>query len=188
MIEDARRIDAQSHSRERALKHGGENRGAESFTGNISDEKRSAAIAEWKNVEVVSADCQAREVESSNCEMGVFAEIAWEKRLLNVAGNAEKRNHDHGAQALGNDALRCLQIHVGLREVFCNDGRLLLQRKLDCSLAGREAFGRKAKTSAAPCEFHSKRAAGVGFEEQAAVGIGYGDRVIQHVAQHDVER
>src|SRR5712692_7010297 len=259
MIEDARRIDAQSHSRERALKHGGENRGAESFTGNISDEKRSAAIAEWKNVEVVSADCQAREVESSNCEMGVFAEIAWEKRLLNVAGNvdlllealafaltfdeagivenaggvagesiqdltvelgesrrspriqvkdseeitaldidhgflrigaghAEKRNHDHGAQALGNDALRRLQIHVGLREVFCNDGRLLLQRKLDCSLAGREAFGRKAKTSAAPCEFHSKRAAGVGFEEQAAVGIGYGDRVIQHVAQHDVER
>src|SRR5260370_15097986 len=89
MIEDARGIDAESHSGKRALKHGGENRGAKSFTGNIGDKKRGAAIAEWKNVEVVSADCQAREVESGNREMRVFAEIAREKRLLNVAGNVD---------------------------------------------------------------------------------------------------
>src|SRR6266436_347240 len=259
MIEDARGIDAESHSGKRALKHGGENRGAKSFTGNIGNKKRGAAIAEWKNVEVVSADCQAREVESGNREMRVFAEIAREKRLLNVAGNVdlllealafalafdeasvienvggvagesiqdltvelgegrgapriqvkdseeitaldvdhgflrigaghpEKRNHDHGAQALGNDALGRLQVHVSLREVFRNHRGLLFQRELDGGLAGRKAFGRKAKTPAAPCEFHSKRADGVGFEKQAAVGIGYGDRVIQHVAQHDVER
>src|SRR5258706_236731 len=259
MIEDARGIDAESHSGKCALKHGGENRGAKSFTGNIGDKKRGAAIAQRKNVEVVSADRQTREIESGNREMRVFAEIAWEKRLLNVssdvdlllealafalaldqarvienvggvagqsvqnlavqfgegrrspriqvkdseeitaldvdhgflrigAGHAEKRYYDHGAQALGNDALRRLQVHVGLREVFRNHRRLLLQRKLDGGLAGHKAFGRKAKTPAAPCEFHSKRAAGVGFEKQAAVGIGYGDRVIHHVAQHDVER
>src|SRR6266853_6989264 len=176
MIEDARGIDAESHSGKRALKHGGENRGAKSFTGNIGDKKRGAPIAERKNVEVVSADGQEREVESGNSEMRVFAEIAREKRLLNVAGNvdlllealafalafdeagivenagsvggqgiqnlavkcgesrrsprvqvknsqeitaldvdhgflrigtghAEKRNHDHGSQALGDDAL-----------------------------------------------------------------------------------
>src|SRR5258708_1454138 len=89
MIECARGIDAESHSGKRARKHGGENRGAKSFTGNIGDKKRGAAIAEWKNVEVVSADCQAREVESGNREMRVFAEIAREKRLLNVAGNVD---------------------------------------------------------------------------------------------------
>src|SRR5258708_19599425 len=89
VIEHARGIDAESHSGKRALKHRRENRGAKSFTGNIGDKKRGAAIAEWKNVEVVSADCQAREVESGNGEMGVFAEIAREKRLLNVAGNVD---------------------------------------------------------------------------------------------------
>src|SRR5260370_28790076 len=89
MSEDARGIDAERHSGKSDLQHGGENRGDKSFTGNIGDKKRRAPIAEWKNVEVVSADCQAREVESGNCEMGVFAEIAREKRLLNVAGNVD---------------------------------------------------------------------------------------------------
>src|SRR5713101_4900250 len=258
MIEDARGIDAESHSGKRALKHGGENRGAKSFTGNIGDKKRGAAIAEWKNVEVVSADCQAREVESGNREMRVFAEIAGEKRLLNVAGDVdlllealsfalafdeagiiedaggvggervqdlavefgeggraariqvenaeefsaldvdhgflgvcaghgEKRNHDDGAEALRDDALRGLQIHVGLREVFRDYRRVLLQRELDGGLAGCEALGRKTKSAAAPGEFYFERAAGIGFEEQATIGVGDGDGVIQHVAQHDVE-
>src|SRR5712671_7453987 len=45
MIEDARGIGAESHAGERALKHGGEKRGAESLAGYVSDEKSGAAIA-----------------------------------------------------------------------------------------------------------------------------------------------
>jgi len=56
MIDDARGIDAEGHSGERTLKHGRENRGAESLAGNVGDEKRGAAFAKRKNIEVVTAD------------------------------------------------------------------------------------------------------------------------------------
>src|SRR6266849_4027067 len=109
--------------------------------------------------------------------------------LLRVrAGHGEKRNDDDSAEALRDDALRGLQINVGLREVFGDDRRLMLQSELDGGLAGREAFGGKTKSAAAPSEFYFERAAGIGFEQQTAIGVGDGDGVIQHVAQHHVER
>jgi len=37
MIEDTRGSDAESHSGERALKHGGDNRGAKPLPGNVRD-------------------------------------------------------------------------------------------------------------------------------------------------------
>ena len=55
MVEDARGIRAQSHAGERALKHGGEKSGAKSFAGNVGNEKRSAPIAERKDVEIVAS-------------------------------------------------------------------------------------------------------------------------------------
>src|SRR5256886_14813885 len=55
MIENARGIGAKSHAGERALKHGGEKRGAESLAGNVSDEKSGAAIAKRENIEVISS-------------------------------------------------------------------------------------------------------------------------------------
>ena len=75
-----------------------------------------------------------------------------------------------------------------MREILGNDRRLLLQRELDGRLAWCQAFGRKTKSAAAPGKFHFKSAAGVGFQEQAAVGVSDRDRMIQHMAQHDVER
>src|SRR5437879_2047285 len=89
MIEDARGIDAQSHSGERALKHGGDNRGAESLTGNVRDKKRRPAIAQREDIEVISADRQAGEIESGDREMRVFSETAREKPLLDVAGDID---------------------------------------------------------------------------------------------------
>src|SRR4029077_1234655 len=89
MIEHAGGSDAEGHSGERPLQHGGENRGAESFAGNVRDEKRGAAIAERKDVEVVSSHREARKIESGNGEVRVFAEVAREKRLLNVAGDVD---------------------------------------------------------------------------------------------------
>ncbi len=70
------------------------------------------------------------------------------------AGQGVERDDHDGAKALGDDALRGLQIHFGLREIFGDDRRLLLERKLDGGLAGREAFGRKAKAAAAAREFY----------------------------------
>ena len=84
--------------------------------------------------------------------------------LSTGAGQGVKRNHDHGAQALRDDALRGLQIHVGLREVFGDDRRLLLQRELDGGLARREAFRGKTKSATAPREFYFQGAGAIGFE------------------------
>ena len=55
MIEDARGIGADSHARERALKHGGKKRGAESLAGYVSYEKSGAAIAKREDIEVISS-------------------------------------------------------------------------------------------------------------------------------------
>src|SRR5258707_7283540 len=74
------------------------------------------------------------------------------------AGHPKKRNHHHGSEALGHDALRGLQIHVGLRKVFGNDWRLLFHLELDGRLARREALGREAQSAAPPREFDVERA------------------------------
>ncbi len=50
-------------------------------------------------------------------------------RFLGVcAGHRPERNHHDGAKPLRHDALRGLQIHVGLREILGDDRRLLLDR------------------------------------------------------------
>ena len=56
VIEDACRIGAESHAGERALEHGGEKRGAESFAGNVGDQESGAVIVERENVEVIATD------------------------------------------------------------------------------------------------------------------------------------
>src|SRR5258706_539635 len=142
MIEDARGIDAQSHSGERALKHGGDNRGAESLTGNVRDKKRRPAIAQREDIEVISADCQAGEIESGDGEMRVFSETAREKPLLDVAGDID-----------------------------------FLLETLAFTLAFNEAG-----------VVQNVRSVGSqGVEKLAAIRIGHGDGVIQHVAQGFVE-
>src|SRR5260370_1335963 len=75
VIEGARGIGAERHAGECALEHGGEKRGAESFAGNISDEKRGAAIAEREDIKVVPSDRQAGKIEPGNGEVREFAEI-----------------------------------------------------------------------------------------------------------------
>src|SRR6266850_5185943 len=89
MIEEASGISAKCHPGERALKHGGEKRGAEPFAGNVGDEKRGAAFAERKNIKIISPDRQAGKIESGDGEVRVFAEVTREQRLLDVAGDID---------------------------------------------------------------------------------------------------
>ena len=83
--------------------------------------------------------------------------------LSTGAGQSVKRNHHYGAQALCDDALRGLQIHVGLCEVFGDDRGLLLQRELDGRLARCEAFGGKTESATASREFYFHGAGAVGL-------------------------
>src|SRR5713226_6584029 len=89
MIEHAGGIGAERHTRKRALKHGGEQRGAKAFAGDVRDEKRGSPLAERKDVEVISTNRQAGKIKSGDGEMRVFSEIAREKRLLDVAGDVD---------------------------------------------------------------------------------------------------
>ena len=81
-----------------------------------------------------------------------------------------------------------MQIEAGLRQVFGDHRRLLFERQLDGGLAGHEAFRRKAEAAAAARESYFQRAGGIDFEEQAAVGVGDGDGVIQHRAKNRIDR
>src|SRR5207253_6320760 len=54
VIENARWIGAERHAGKRALQHGGQNGGTESFAGNVGNDKRRAPIAYAKNVEIVA--------------------------------------------------------------------------------------------------------------------------------------
>ena len=85
------------------------------------------------------------------------------------------------------DALRCLQIHVRLREIFGDHGRLLLERELNGGLTGRKTFRRQAKSAAASRQLYLERPGRIGFQKQAAVRVSDGNSVIDHVAQYDVE-
>ena len=216
-------------------------------------------VAERKNVEIISADRKAGEVDAADGEMRIVAEIFGQQRLLNVARDADflfhalafalafdearvvenaggvggervenlaiefrersgaarieiehaekiaaldidhrligvgarhgiERNDDDGAKSLRDDALRGLQIHVGLREVFGDHRGLAAQRELNCGLARRQAFGRETQTAGAPRQPHFERFVVVGFEEQPAVGVGDRNGVIEHVAENGVER
>src|SRR5262249_44724641 len=162
--------------------------------------------AEGEDVEIISTDGQAREVDSADREMRIIAKIFGKKRLLDVARDtdfllealpfalafdearivenargvagqsvenlaiefrersraarikiqhAEKiaaldidhrligvgarnrieRNDDDGAEALRDDALCGLQVHVGLSEIFRDHRGLAAKRELNRGLA-----------------------------------------------------
>src|SRR4029077_9830846 len=61
-------------------------------------------------------------------------------------------NYNNSAQTLRDDALRGLQIHFGLRQVFGDYRFLLSQGQLYRSLAGGQALWRQAQTAGAPGE------------------------------------
>ena len=85
VIEYARGIDPESQARQRALKHGGEQRSAQSLAGNIRDKKRRPPIAQRKHVEVIASDRQTRKIEAGDGEVREFAEIVRKQSLLNTA-------------------------------------------------------------------------------------------------------
>ena len=64
-------------------------RRAKAFAGNIRDQEGRAIILHRKNVEVVAADREAGNIHAADREMREIAEPAREKRLLNVARDAE---------------------------------------------------------------------------------------------------
>lgn len=101
--------------------------------------------------------------------------------------DGEERNHNDGAQALGDDALRGLQIHVGPLDVLGNHGRMLPKRKLYGRLARRDALRRKPLTAGAAREANFQHAVGVRFEEHPSIGIGDGDGMIEHGTENGVE-
>ena len=61
VMEDARGIGAEGHARQGALEHGGEQRGANSFPGNVGDDEGGAVVAHRKHVEVIAAQRRGRE-------------------------------------------------------------------------------------------------------------------------------
>src|SRR4029077_15824008 len=69
------------------------------------------------------------------------------------------------------------------------DYRLLFfQGEIYRRLARSQAFRRKTQSAAAPRQAHMQSFLVIGFEKHAAVRIHHGDGVIQHHAQHFVER
>src|SRR2546430_17041336 len=91
VIEYARRVSPQRHSRQGSLQHGRHNRRAQAFAGNICKQERCPAFADWKHIKIVASDCQAREVATGDAEMRDLAEISRQKRLLDVSRSEERR-------------------------------------------------------------------------------------------------
>jgi len=89
---------------------------------------------------------------------------------------------------LRDDALRSLQIHFGLREIFGDNRFPLAQGELYRGLAGGQAFRWQAQAAAAPRQADVQGALVVGFQKHTAIGVHHGNGVIEHHAQHFVER
>ena len=89
VIENARWIGAERHAGKRALQHGGQNGGTESFAGNVGNDKRRAPIAYAKNVEIVASDREARKIHTGHAEVRRIRKIARQQRLLDVARDVD---------------------------------------------------------------------------------------------------
>src|SRR5690349_20749454 len=89
VIEDQHRIRAGGHAGKRPLKHRREQRRAESFPGNIGDEKGGAVVTHGKHVEVVSTYGVTRRMNAGHCEVRVIAKSVRKQGLLNVPGDIE---------------------------------------------------------------------------------------------------
>src|ERR1700676_1042545 len=88
------------------------------------------------------------------------------------AVDGKERDDNDRAEALGDDALRRLQVHISALDVFRNYRRMLAKGKLNGGLAGSETLRWKAETAGAPSEAHFEDTAGVGFEKHATIGVG----------------
>jgi hypothetical protein len=89
VIEDTRGVGADAHARESALQHGGKERGAEAFPGDIRNEKGCAVITHREDVEVIAAHGQAGRIGAGDGKMRVIAKAARVKGPLDVASDAE---------------------------------------------------------------------------------------------------
>ena len=65
VLENARGIGADGHARKRALQHGGQQRGAQAFAGNVGDQESGAVFVDRKHVEIVAANLLARLVDAA---------------------------------------------------------------------------------------------------------------------------
>ncbi len=115
-------------------------------------------------------------------------EVAAAPRNGNFAGGSVERDGDHGAQTLHHNALGGFQIDAGEVEVFCDDTGLFADGLIDGGLAGVDGRNVEIVALVVAGEMHAHRAGCVGFDQQAAIGMGDGDGVIEHGAEHGIER
>jgi hypothetical protein len=99
-----------------------------------------------------------------------------------------KGNGDDGAEVLSDDTLCILEFDISLSEVLGNHAGLSLESLTQGGLAGSETVWREAQTSAAAGEPDAKRSRRIGLEQETSVRIRDRDRVVQHRAEHGVER
>src|SRR5580704_11573538 len=85
--------------------------------------------------------------------------------------HGKQRDDNDRAEALGDDALRRLQIHISALDVFGNHRRTLTEGELNGGLAGSEALRRKAETAGTASEADFEGPRGVGFKKHAAIGV-----------------
>ena len=105
---------------------------------------------------------------------------------VGAAWNGIERYGDHGAQSLHDDTLRALQI-ISAIQVF-GDYRGALATCRMAVWLGVMLSGSSVRASAATRQANFERAFGVGLEQQAAVGVGDGHGVVEHGAQHGIQR
>src|SRR5580692_10579633 len=88
------------------------------------------------------------------------------------AVDRKERDNNDRAKALGDDALRRLQVHISPLDVFCDYRRMLTKGELNRGMAGCEALRRKAKTARTASEAHFEGPRSVGLEKHATIGVG----------------
>ena len=99
-----------------------------------------------------------------------------------------ERDGHHGAQALGNDALRALQRDVVLLQVSGDHAGLAVHGHAQRGLRGREAERGHGDAAGGTRQAMVQRSLGRGFEQQAALGVGDRNGAVQHGFEHGVQR
>ena len=97
-------------------------------------------------------------------------------------------NGDHGAKALGDDALRGLEVGVANGNIFCDYGGLPVRGETQGGLTWCDGGGRQRRTTLSTSEPDPQRTFRIGFDQNSAVCIGDRDRVIEHRAKDCVQR
>ena len=128
----------------------------------------------------------AARIEIDDAEQRAVLEVA--AGIGNGAGGSVERDGDHGAQTLHDDALGGLEIHAGKVQVFSDDAGLLADGLIDGGLAGVDGRRREIVALVSAGEMNAHDAGGIGLDQQAAIGVGDGDGVVEHGAEHGIER